>query len=134
MRIWISALTWWLLAPWSVGGYQSSLKTEAKSKNFGCVVCQARAFAPNQRDMSRERPSVKSVYHIGKPGRGLSQIRRINLRNIAQTHHFCAGAGPGHQRLHLLRRQILSLIDDDKAVQKRTAAHEVQRANFDAVP
>src|ERR1700728_3570995 len=114
MRLWISTLTW--LEPWSLGANRSSLKTEAKSKNFGGIVGQARAFAPHQRDMPRKRPSVKSVYHVGESGRGFREVGRVNLRNIAQTHHFGAGSGAGDQRLHLLGRQILSLIEDDKAV------------------
>jgi len=105
-----------LLGPWSVGACQSSLKTEAKSKNFGCIVGQARALATNQRDMSRKRPSMKSVDHVGESRGGLCQVGRINLRDIAQTHHFRAGAGARDQRFHLLGGQILGFIDDDEAV------------------
>src|SRR5580692_7402942 len=122
------------LEPWSVGPSQSSLKTEAKSKNFGGVVRQTRALAPHQRDMSGKRPAVKSVYHVREPGRGLREVGRVNLRNIAQTHHFGAGTRPGDQGLHLLGGQILSFVNNDEAVQKRAAAHEIQRADLDAVP
>src|SRR5580698_2379558 len=122
------------LEPWSVGPSQSSLKTEAKSKNFGGVVRQTRALAPHQRDMSGKRPAVKSVYHIGQAGRGFREEGGINLGNIAQTHHFGARSRPGDQGLHLLRSQILRFIENDEAVQKRAAAHEVQRADLDAVP
>src|SRR5580693_535351 len=122
------------LEPWSVGPSQSSLKTEAKSKNFGGVVRQTRALAPHQRDMSGKRPAVKSVYHVREPGRGFGEVGCVNLCNIAQTHHFGAGSRPGDQRLHLFRRQILRFVNDDEAVQKRSSAHEVQRSNLDAVP
>ena len=84
--------------------------------------------------MSGKRPAVKSVYHIGEAGRGFSQVGCVNLRNIAQTHHFGAGTRPGDQGLHLLRGEILRFIDDDEAIQKGSAAHEVQRSNLDAVP
>src|SRR5882757_3052125 len=125
MLIWISELTCGV-KPLSAPGIQSSLKTEAKSKNFGCIVGQARALAANQRDMSRKRPSVESVYHIGEAGRGLRQVGRVDLRDVAQAHHFGARPRTGDQRLHLLGGEILGLIDDDEAVQKCTTPHEIQ--------
>src|SRR5258708_22673703 len=133
MRIWISELTCGL-RPLSAAGFQSSLKTKAKSKYFGRIVRQSRTLAANQRDMPRKRPPVESVYDIGEAGRGLSQVGGIDLRDVAQAHHLGARARAGDQRLHLLGREILGLIDNNEAVQECTAPHEIQGANLDAVP
>src|SRR5882724_11270212 len=111
MLIWISELTCGV-KPLSAPGIQSSLKTDAKSKNFGRVIGQARALTANQRDMSRKRPSVKSVYDIGKAGRGLRQVGGVDLRDVAQAHHFGARPRTGDQRLHLFGGEILRLVDN----------------------
>src|SRR3546814_17165182 len=52
---------------------------------------------------------------------------------MSVTDHLGTGADARDQRLHLLGGQVLCLVDDDVAIEKRAAAHEVQRADLDAL-
>src|ERR1700678_959090 len=118
---------------WSAGGIQSSPIYAASlagadprgfSEDFGGIVCQTGAFAAHQGDVPRVRPSVEPVDDISEPGGGLREVGGVDLRDIPQANHFGAGSGAGDQRLHLLGREILGLIDDDEAVQECSPAHE----------
>ena len=79
------------------------------------------------------RPAAEAVDDVGQAGGGLGQVGRVDLRDVAQADHLGAGAGARDQRLHLLGRQVLRLVEDDVAVEEGAAAHEVQRADLDAV-
>jgi hypothetical protein len=52
---------------------------------------------------------------------------------LPEAHDLGAGTRAGHQRLHLLRREVLRFVEDDVAIQEGAAAHEVQRTDLDAV-
>ena len=46
--------------------------------------------------------------------RPLVQIRLVDLENISGEYHLGAVPRPGNDSLDLMRRQVLSLIDDEK--------------------
>ena len=52
-------------------------------------------------------PSLKALYHIGKTGTAFRQVRRIDLRDIAEAHDFGPRAGACDERLHLFGREVL---------------------------
>ena len=77
------------------------------------------------------RPALEAVNRIGQPRAALGQIRRIDLRQVAEAHDLRARTGARDQGLHLLGRQVLRLVDDDELVQERAPAHEVQALDLD---
>src|SRR5690348_17583322 len=76
------------------------------------------------------RPSLEAIHRVSQAGRRLREIGRINLLDIAEAHDLGAGARARDQRLHLLRRQVLRLVNDQIARQEGPPAHEVQRADL----
>src|ERR1700721_993837 len=101
MRTGTSPVTFGLRkAPWSAVPDPKFAHFLAKSKNFGCVVCQTRPFAADQGDMARKSPAVEPVDHIGESRRGFRQVGRVYLGNIPQADQLGTGARAGHQRLH----------------------------------
>ncbi|MCW0450113.1 hypothetical protein NB706_002947 [Xanthomonas sacchari] len=82
--------------------------------------------------MRAVRPGLEAVHRVGQAGGGLGQVRRIDLFDVAQAHDLGAGAGTGDQRLHLLRGQVLRLVQNQVARQEGAPAHEVHRADLDA--
>src|ERR1700694_5836542 len=104
--------------------------------NFCCCAAtpkhKRRALAARQRHMTGVRPVLHPVDHVGEARAALGQVRRVDLGDVAEAHHLGAGAGAGHQRLHLRRRQVLRLVDDQPLVDEGAAAHEVERLDADA--
>jgi phosphate/sulfate permease len=78
------------------------------------------------------RPALEAVDHIGQAARAFGQVRRVDLRDVAQAQDLGAGTGARDQGLHLLRRQVLRLVDDQELVHEGAAAHEVERLDLDA--
>lgn len=78
-------------------------------------------------------PSLKAFYHIGKTRTAFRQVRRIDLRDIAEAHDLGPRASACDERLHLFGREVLCLIDDDKLLQKCAAAHEAHGLHANAV-
>ena len=76
--------------------------------------------------MPRMFPAFETVDDISQSRRTFGEIGRINLRNIAEAHDLGAGAGAGDERLHLLGREVLRLVDDEELVQKGATAHEIE--------
>ena len=56
---------------------------------------------------------------------------QVDLRGIAIDGHAASLAEPRQKHLHLLRRGVLGLIQDDEGIPERAAAHERQRCDFD---
>src|SRR5213082_496432 len=100
-------------------------------QRFGGVVGEARALAALQRHVPGMRPAFHAVHDIGQAGAALGEVRGIDLRDVAQAHHFGAGAGAGDEGLHLLGRQVLRLVDDEILVDEGAAAHEIERLDLD---
>ena len=78
------------------------------------------------------RPALEAVDDVGQARAALGQVGRVDLRDIAQADHLGARTGARDQRLHLLRRQVLRLVDDQVLVDEGAAAHEVERLDLDA--
>src|SRR5258708_11637867 len=56
------------------------------------------------------------------------EVRRVDLRQVAQADDLGAGAGPRDQRLHLLGREVLRLVDDHDLDRKSTrlnSSHQI---------
>ena len=62
---------------------------------------------------------------------GLAGLGQIDLLGIAADHHPRAHAEAGQEHLHLLRRGVLRLVEDDEGVGERAAAHEGDRRDLD---
>ena len=57
--------------------------------------------------------------------------RQIDLGRVAGHHHARVLAEPGQEHLHLHRRRVLRLVEDDEGVRQRAAAHEGERRDLD---
>src|SRR5579883_1403392 len=96
-------------------------------------VRQARALPPDQCDVPGMRPPAEPVHRIGEPGGRLREIGGVDLSHVAEARQLGTGSGPGNERLHLLRGEVLRLIQDEETVEERPPAHEVERADLDPV-
>src|SRR3954454_15487529 len=72
------------------------------------------------------------VYDVSQPRAAFRQIRRIDLRNIAQAENFSGRSGTGDERFHLLWSQVLSLVNNEELVDERSSTHEIERFYLDA--
>ena len=66
----------------------------------------------------------------GDEARGAA-VRQVDLRHVAGDDHPAAEAEAREEHLHLLRRRVLRLVEDDERVVERAAAHEGQRRDLD---
>ncbi len=57
--------------------------------------------------------------------------RQIDLRDVARDDHLAVEAESGEEHLHLLLGGVLSLVENDEAVVKRSSAHIRERSNLD---
>jgi hypothetical protein len=57
---------------------------------------------------------------------------QVDLRDVAGDHRLGADADAGQEHLHLLRRRVLRLVEDDEGVVQRAPAHVGQRRDLDA--
>src|SRR4051794_34426984 len=55
----------------------------------------------------------------------------VDLRDVAGHDHLRVEAEAREEHLHLLRRGVLGLVEDDEGVRERAAAHEGQRRDLD---
>src|SRR5919205_301285 len=56
--------------------------------------------------------------------------RQVHLRDVAGDHHLGAEAEAGQEHLHLFRRGVLRLVQDDEGVVQRPAPHVGERRDF----
>ena len=66
---------------------------------------------------------------IRSPERGAEG--QVHLGDVPGDHHLGAEAEPGQEHLHLFRRGVLRLVQDDERVVERAAAHVGQRGHLD---
>src|SRR5882757_2481694 len=90
-------------------------------------------LAAHQGDVTGVRPAAEPIYSISQARCHFREIGRVDLRDIAQACDLGAGPRTGHQRLHLLGCEVLSLVQDDESVEEGPPAHEVQRPDLDPV-
>ena len=63
---------------------------------------------------------------------GLLALGQVDLRDVARHHHFGIESQARQEHLHLFRRRVLRLVENDEAVVERAAAHVRQRRDLDA--
>ncbi len=78
-------------------------------------------------------PALEAIDDVGEARRALGEVRRVDLRDVAEADHLGAGTGARDERLHLLGREVLRLVDDEVLVDEGAPAHEVQALHLDAV-
>src|SRR3954471_21505250 len=100
-------------------------------QGFCGVVGEARALAARERDVPGVRPVLHAVDHVGEARAALGEVGRVDLRDVAEADDLGAGARARDERLHLLGRQVLRLVDDQPLVDERAPAHEVERLDLD---
>ena len=71
---------------------------------------------------------LENMQRIHKAAAGT--VRQIDLGHIAGHNHLGTYTHTGQKHLHLLRCGILRLIQDDKGIIQRAAAHICQRSNL----
>ena len=62
---------------------------------------------------------------------GLAGLGQVDLLGIAADHGVAAHAEAGEEHLHLRRRGVLRLVEDDEGVGQGAAAHEGDRRDLD---
>src|SRR5579864_9356684 len=91
-------------------------------KDVRGVVGEPRALTAHQRHMPGMGPAAEAVHGVGEAGGHLGEIGAVDLRDVAETGELGTGTGARDQRLHLLGRQVLRLIEDQEAVDEGAAA------------
>ena len=61
-------------------------------------------------------------------------MRQINLRDVPRNHRLGIAAKAGEKHLHLLHGGVLRLVEDDKGIVERAAAHVGERRHFNGAP
>src|SRR5688572_8595288 len=61
----------------------------------------------------------------------LLAARKVDLRDVSGYHGFRAEADPRQEHLHLLRRRVLRLVEDDERVVEGAPAHVGKRRELD---
>src|SRR6185437_11787152 len=116
--------------------YRSVTRAAPKAytlEHVGGEVGEPRALPAHQRDVPGVGPAAEAVDGVGESGGHLREVRGVDLRDVAEAGELGAGPGARDQRLHLLGREVLRLVQDQEAVEEGAAAHEVERADLDAV-
>src|SRR5215211_7721851 len=79
---------------------------------------------------------LSDAFHIGQKPQRLVQAghlagRQIDLARIAGHDHAAVLSQPGQEHLHLHRRGVLRLVEDDRGIGEGATAHERQGGDFD---
>ena len=67
-----------------------------------------------QGEMPAMPEALEALTHIGQARTGRTEVGRVYLGQIAQAHHLGTFAGTGDDGLHLVRSQVLALVDQDE--------------------
>ena len=70
------------------------------------VFSQNRTRYPLQRNVHAVREVFEAFRQVSQPGAGRGQVRGVDLRQVAQAHHFGTGAGTGDDGFHLVRCEV----------------------------
>ena len=81
---------------------------------FG-VFGQNRTWHPLQGDVNAVREVLEAFSQVRQPGAGRGQVRGVDLRQVAQAHHFGTGARTGDDGFHLVRREVLAFVNQDSS-------------------
>src|SRR5690606_33470088 len=69
----------------------------------------------------------EALRQVGQPGASRTEIRRVDLCQVAQTDHLRSVACARNDGLDLVRREVLRLIYQDEALLEAPAADVVER-------
>ncbi len=90
------------------------------------VLGQHRAWHALQGDVHAMGEVLEALGQVGQARAGRGKVGGIDLRQVAQADHLGPGAGTGDDGFHLVRRQVLALVDQDQALLEATATDVVQ--------
>jgi hypothetical protein len=87
-------------------------------------------------DVRAREARERDAAHTGEDAIGLDEpallaSREIDLRNIAGDDGLRREADPRQEHLHLFRRRVLRLVENDERVVERAAAHVGKRGDLD---
>src|SRR5438876_1059390 len=75
--------------------------------------------------------AFETIGDDGKPVRGAVDVRVVDLEGIAGEDDFGALSATGDDGLHLVRREVLRLVDDEVLVRKAAPADVGERLDLD---
>ena len=90
-------------------------------------VRQGRALALLQRDVGVDRLPHHAADEVAQAVGQRIEIGMVDLLDVAGEDHLRAFAGPGDDRLDLVRREVLGLVDDEEHPLQAAAADVGQR-------
>ena len=64
---------------------------------------------------------LQNVLHLDEPA--FAPVVEVGLRNVPRNDRLTFWAEAGQEHLHLARRDVLSLVEDDVRFRERAAAH-----------
>src|SRR6185437_293226 len=74
-------------------------------------------------------PPLELSNRVGEAGFGW--VGQVDLVRIAADHHSAAHSEARQEHLHLQRRRVLRLVEDDEGVVERPAAHDGEGSDLD---
>ena len=80
---------------------------------------------------ARPRTLLEDVARFAQAA--LVPLGQVDLGQVAGDDRLGADADARQEHLHLLRRRVLRLVEDDEGVVERAPAHEGQRRDLDRV-
>src|SRR5471030_1498662 len=92
------------------------------------ILDEAQNSTPEQMKMVLTRLGSNSKMVVN------GDITQIDLRDIAVHNHLGVAAEAREHHLHLFRRAVLRLVQNDETVIERAAAHEGDGSHFDCIP
>src|SRR6266404_3538306 len=92
---------------------------------------QGAALALGQGDVSGEALVAELVHHVDEAVVGRVHVGIVDLVRIAGQHDLRVVSHPRDDRLHLVRREVLRLVDDDVLVGDAAAADVGERLDGD---
>lgn len=93
---------------------------------------QLGAFAFLQRNMPADPLIPKAFHETRQAVAGKIEVGMVDLLGIPHKHDFTAFSNPGYDRFHLMARQVLSLIHNNKLPGDGAPADIRQRLHLDA--
>ena len=98
------------------------------------ILGQHRAWDALQGDVHAVGEVLEALGQVGEARAGRGQVGGVDLRQVAQADHLGTGAGTGDDGFHLVRREVLALVDQDQALLEAAATDVVQRFELQRYP
>src|SRR5579875_421767 len=81
-----------------------------------------------------EGHAVHAAEHRLQPRQSRTATGHVDLGDVPGHHRLGAETDAGEEHLHLLRRRVLRLVEDDEAAVERAPPHERQGCHLDGAP